>query len=91
MLHTAQHALVGIKMDQLELQKLGILRNVWELTGKFICFSFAVSFLLGSIKLKKGKSRGEASSVLVSPLEPLEGFLGFLFQFLGCCRANQHR
>lgn len=51
MLHTAQHALVGIKMDQLELQKLGILRNVWELTGKFIFFSFAVSFLLGSIKL----------------------------------------
>lgn len=87
MLHNAQHALVVIKIYQLQLQKLGILTNVWELTGKCICFLFAVPSLLGSVKPAKGKSPGEDMAVFMSPLEPLEGFLGF-FMFLGCCRAD---
>lgn len=90
MLRNARRALGVIQMYQLQLQKLGILRNVWELTGKCICFLFTIPFLLGSIKPAKGKSPAESRAVFMSPLGPLEGFLGF-FLVLGCCRADLHR
>lgn len=72
----------GIKMYQLQL---GILSNVWELTGKCICCSLLVPF---SWAPEKGKSPGEGRSAFVSPLEPLEWFLGIFFSFLGAAELT---